>query len=388
MRGIGCVGIGLGVLAIILCVAYILAAPLFEMDVMKQVIYFPNAQYFFFALGVLLIFWGVSIGRKEKMQSWARVAGAMLSGLAALYVLAFLLVVFWLDEVSEIRWWIALIGLVIVSAFVYMAYYLLLKKETLWAFAKQYYDKDDFDQPPRPREKSQGISVPREPVPQNEEAPELARLIPAGGDGQPFVMRESRITIGRQSCSLLLDPDDTSTSRQHATISLIGEQFVLEDKSRNGTTVNGQLIKNAKLTLPDGAAILFGHRDAKFVFERAQVEKTPPQEATADADKAPTVLARLEPLWPEGKPFDIVKPQVIIGRDPVECDLTLPLQEDLTISGKHAAIECTGQGEFILRDLSSNGTYVDNVKISEIELMDGVEIRLGLKNTRFRFRKG
>jgi len=385
MRGIGCVGIGLGVLAIILCVAYILAAPLFEMDVMKQVIYFPNAQYFFFALGVLLIFWGVSIGRKEKMQSWARVVGAMLSGLAALYVLAFLLVVFWLDEVARIRWWIALVGLLIVSAFVYMAYYLLLRKETQWAFAKQYYKEDDFDLP-RGSKVSQDVPAKSQSLPQEQTAPELARLIPTDGDGQPFVVREDLITIGRQSCHLLIDPDDTSVSRQHATISRVGEQFILEDKSRNGTTVNGQLIKNAKLTLPDGAEILFGHRDAKFVFKRAQGEKPPPQEATAD--KAPTVLARLEPLWPEGKPFDIVKPKVIIGRNPAECDLALPSQEDLTVSAKHAEFECTDQGKFILRDLSSNGTYVDNAKVSEIEVTDGMEIRLGLKNTRFRFQKG
>jgi pSer/pThr/pTyr-binding forkhead associated (FHA) protein len=394
IRFAGCVGIVLGVLILLLCIANILIAPQVEaltlelpivgdwiMDVMRQLTYFPNAQYAFFLLGMFSIFWGVSLIRK---QSWARIVGAVLNGLAALYTLALLLVVFWLDEVSRVRWWIALIALLIAFYFVYMAYYLLLKKETQWAFAEQYYRRHDFDLPPRSKKVPDASSTAK-PLSQKQTLPELARLVPAGREGQPFVMKEQRITIGRERTHLILDPLDTSISRQHATIYLVGEQFILEDKSRNGTTVNGQCIKNDKLTLSDGAEILFG-RHAKFIFKRAPGKKPPPQESTGN--EAPVVLARLEPLWPEGKPFDIVKPKVIIGRDPAECDLALPSQEDLTISGKHAEFEGTDQGKFILRDLSSNGTYVDNARISEIELTDGAEIRLGLKNTRFRFQKG
>ena len=395
IRFAGCVGIALGVLILLWCIANILIAPQVEaltlelpivgdwiMDVMRQVTYFPNAQYAFSLLGMFSILWGVSLIRK---RSWARIVGSVLNGLAAFYTLAFLIVVFWLDEVSKVRWWIALIALVIAFYSIYMAYYLLLKKETQWAFAERHYKRHDFDLPPRPKQ-IQDTSAITKPLSQKQTLPELARLIPAGGDGQPFIVREHQITIGREHSHLTLDPLDTSISRQHATISLVGEQFILEDKSRNGTTVNGQRIKNDKLTLSDGAEILFG-RHARFIFKHDPGKKPPLQESAGD--ETPVILARLDPLWPEGKPFDMVKPGVVIGRDPAVCDLALPPQEDLSVSAEHAAIECSDQGKFILRDLnSSNGTYVDNARISELELTDGAEIRLGLKNTRFRFQKG
>jgi len=242
---------------------------------------------------------------------------------------------------------------------------------------------------------SQRISRPVEASPQDQTGPELARLIPAEEGREALVMRERLITIGREHSHLVLDPQDTSISRQHATIRFDGGQFVLEDRSRNGTTVNGKHIKNDTAVLTDGAEILFG-RQAAFVFEctpskQAEHQASAPRAQVAEAPikaTSPRVLARLEPLWSQGTSFDIAKPRVVIGRDPAVCDLALPPQQDLTVSSKHAEIVKIGPGAFMLRDLeSANGTFVDDNRVVEIELVNGMEIRLGTEDTRFRFEK-
>ena len=399
----GCAGIALGSLVSALCVAYILAAtsvvtwaqglPVIGqwiMDVMQQVVYFPYAQYVFPLLGIFAIFWGVSIILK---QSWARVVGAVLHGAGAFYVLAIFLVIVSLDEVAKVRWWIVLLGVLIVCYCAWMAYY-FMRKDTQWAFAEKYYKPDDVDLPPG-RTESQRISKPAMTVQQDEEAPVLARLIPVGDGQEPFAIKEHLINVGREHSHIVLDPRDTSISRRHAKILLEGNQFVLEDHSRNGTMVDGQKIKNDKIALPDGAEIQFG-RHAKFTFEYGEQAKAAPDRPAAKeargavsldpTDVKATVLARLEPLWSGGDSFDIAKPKVVIGRDPGACDLALPAHGDLSVSSKHAEIERTDSGTFVLRDLgSSNGTYVNDAKITEIELADGTEFRLGTGETRFRF---
>lgn len=402
IKASGCGAIVFGILVFALCIAYVLAAPAIEawaielpvvgewvMDVMQQVVYFPYAQYVFLLLGVFAIFWGFSLIQK---QSWARIVGAVLNGLGAFYILALLIVVAPLDEVTRVRWWIVLIGTLIVAYFSYMAYN-LLRSETQRAFAKRFYHPDDVDLPQS--KESQRVAKPAASSPQDQTAPELARLIPAEEGREAFIIRERLVTIGRERSHLVLDLQDTSISRQHATICLDGGQFVLEDRSRNGTTVNGKRIKNDKTVLTDGAEILFG-RQAAFVFKCTPSKQPGHQVSVSQAQIAedptkatpPSVLARLEALWSQGTSFDIAKSKVVIGRDPAVCDLALPPQEDLTVSSRHAEIVNTGPGAFILRDLvSANGTYVDDKRIVEIELVDGMEIRLGTKDTRFRFKK-
>ena len=94
----------------------------------------------------------------------------MLFGLGAFYTLAFLLVIVSLDEVAKVRWWLVLIGALIILGFSWMALR-LLRKDTQWEFAKKHYDAQNVDLPPRSRSKS--ISEPVEAVPQEKDSPEL-----------------------------------------------------------------------------------------------------------------------------------------------------------------------------------------------------------------------
>ncbi|MHC4441165.1 MAG: FHA domain-containing protein [Planctomycetota bacterium] len=75
----------------------------------------------------------------------------------------------------------------------------------------------------------------------------------------------------------------------------------------------------------------------------------------------------------ERKEFPINPGKTVIGRKE-ECDLRIPLAE---VSRKHAMI-MVDQDSVTVRDLgSSNGTYVNNQKISEQEIAPGDHIVIG-----------
>lgn len=77
----------------------------------------------------------------------------------------------------------------------------------------------------------------------------------------------------------------------------------------------------------------------------------------------------------ESKDFTLDEGKTLIGRQE-DCDLRIPLAE---ISRKHAVVMVDLEKKTItLRDLgSANGTYVNNVKISEQELEAGDHLVIG-----------
>jgi two-component system NtrC family sensor kinase len=74
-----------------------------------------------------------------------------------------------------------------------------------------------------------------------------------------------------------------------------------------------------------------------------------------------------------GKAFDINGSSLVIGRDP-SCDVFL---RDPGISRQHALMELRGD-RYVLKDLgSSNGTYVNGMRVTESNLRPGDQIRMG-----------
>jgi pSer/pThr/pTyr-binding forkhead associated (FHA) protein len=70
--------------------------------------------------------------------------------------------------------------------------------------------------------------------------------------------------------------------------------------------------------------------------------------------------------------YHLEKPYILIGRGKV--DLIIP---DKEISRKHVAIEVRNEKIF-LRDLgSTNGTIINNNKVSIVEVMDQTEFKIG-----------
>lgn len=73
-----------------------------------------------------------------------------------------------------------------------------------------------------------------------------------------------------------------------------------------------------------------------------------------------------------GTIFPVARPSTIIGR--VESDINL---DDPEVSRHHARLEILGL-RVVVRDLgSTNGTFVNEVKVAEAELEDRSEFRLG-----------
>jgi predicted Zn finger-like uncharacterized protein len=73
-----------------------------------------------------------------------------------------------------------------------------------------------------------------------------------------------------------------------------------------------------------------------------------------------------------GTIFKVERPSTVIGR--VESDLNL---DDPEVSRQHARLEIQG-ARVVLRDLgSTNGTFVNEVKVAEAELQDRSEFRVG-----------
>jgi len=93
--------------------------------------------------------------------------------------------------------------------------------------------------------------------------------------GTRFLLTGATQRIGRDSrCNIHLD--DTETSRKHAQIDLVDNEYVINDlKSSNGTLVNGHLIDSKKLR--DGDRIQIG----KYVFV-FRLQETQPNSADKD----------------------------------------------------------------------------------------------------------
>lgn len=73
-----------------------------------------------------------------------------------------------------------------------------------------------------------------------------------------------------------------------------------------------------------------------------------------------------------GKIFPVDKPRVVLGRG--DSDIVL---NDGEVSRQHACIEVHGQ-RVVLKDLgSTNGTFMDEVKVSQAELENRAEFRVG-----------
>ena len=150
--------------------------------------------------------------------------------------------------------------------------------------------------------------------------------------------------------------DNSSISRNHALITLVGDEYRLQDNnSLNGVFVNGRKVEFEIITPRDRITIGTEH-----TLDWSRIEKAFRSKA-AEASQA-----------------DLSGPSLTIGRDP-DNDVVV---ENSAISRKHAKIylnEVTGSGtSYYIKDLGSrNGLFVNGEKISSRRISPSDNITLG-----------
>jgi len=187
--------------------------------------------------------------------------------------------------------------------------------------------------------------------------------------GQRYPLALGSQILGRASdCAIRIA--DEKLSRHHARLHIQDKWITIEDKSVNGTFVNGQRIAGPA-TLHSGDSIRCG--TTTFMLQSA-VEA--PARATSGA------CLQIQTGLRAGETWYLMAPRVTIGRGQSN-DLILP---DERVSRHHACIEQGGQ-QFILSDLgSSTGTLVNGQPVTQHPLQPGEVVQLG--NTQMRFELG
>ena len=149
-----------------------------------------------------------------------------------------------------------------------------------------------------------------------------ASLVSSASPGIHYRLTASLVRIGRGVSgphNIRLPEDDLRVSREHALLTCEHGVWFLEDRSRNGTLVNNQVIHRARVRLNSGDRIRIGH--SFDVVLRCPSETTQSGEFSfaelgaaavlSQRDQVPDVSAGLwlSPngiVWRDGKPLPVV----------------------------------------------------------------------------------
>jgi DNA-binding NtrC family response regulator len=183
-----------------------------------------------------------------------------------------------------------------------------------------------------------------------------------------------RIVIGRGAeCDVSLPHPEVS--RTQVAVERDGGGWVAVDLSGRGTEVDGRTVERAPL--PEGAELGLGDF-------RVTVRAEPP------APALPTAVGRelthrvaaggaipagtsLRVRWRGTERVVPLAPELTAGKDP-GCDLRL---EDPFVSGVHLRLVRRGEALLVVDLASTNGTWVDGVRVGEAALAVGSTVRLG-----------
>lgn len=240
------------------------------------------------------------------------------------------------------------------------------------------------------------------PVQQQAASPGDAKLTSADGSRQPLPLGQASIWLGRDpSCAMVFDSSSATVSRRHAEISFRdGQYFVTDNKSFNGTLVNGQRI-STPVPLFHGDSITLGlggptlkfdspSRPAPAGAELAGQRSMPSlqlalDDRSAGGDSPKTMVLSKGVSSPRLSGQDPAVPQLLfsvsfgakndlrIGRGSNN-DIVL---DGLQISKNHAKISQSGGG-YTVEDLgSTNGVFVNGSRISRLAVSPQDPIQIG-----------
>ncbi|MFB3923175.1 MAG: FHA domain-containing protein [Terriglobia bacterium] len=165
---------------------------------------------------------------------------------------------------------------------------------------------------------------------------------------------ESGLSVGRDAGRCQVVMDHPSVSGVHAEIALQNGKAFITDHSTNGTFVNGQRVRTAELV--DGDYVTFGRYAGKSLIFRTGLE---PQ-------------LRSETV-------ELAKDRITIGRD-LSSDVVI---DHPVVSAHHARIVKEGDKFFIVDLGSTNGTFVNGIKIKRHQLAELDRIVIGPSELHF-----
>lgn len=203
---------------------------------------------------------------------------------------------------------------------------------------------------------------------------QLPVLVESGGREHP--LRPGETIIGREGDIQILD---TRMSRKHAKIMSTDGVLALEDLgSTNGTTHNGSRLASGEAkTLTSGDTLGFGGVEVKLSMPgAANATMMPSINKTAALNVAPKKETAPATLVGNGQEFPLKNGANSFGRKP-DNDVQIA---DAYVSGKHGLIEVTEEGVFVTDIGSTNGTMLNDAKLSpnmRTKLQPEDVIRLG-----------
>lgn len=210
--------------------------------------------------------------------------------------------------------------------------------------------------------------------------------------GKEYVIKGT-LRVGR-SLNNDIVINDPNISRNHAELEVVKDGILVRDlDSTNGTFINNRKIKEGVARVGDEIAFdkAVFKVERKFeeaptlVGEKLSIEKT--QINSTVSDKTQVTTATLHQFLllgvsseVSGKTFSLDKSEVIIGRSP-ECDIVI---QDNTVSARHARL-IQRNNSWNIEDLdSTNGTFVNNKRVTKAyPLVGGEIIRLGKVELKF-----
>lgn len=254
--------------------------------------------------------------------------------------------------------------------------------------------------------------------------------------GNAFVEIEGdALFLGRDCHLVAFIPDllNKVVSNRHCVVRREGpDRWMLEDLgSTNGTWIRDTRL-NGKALLHTGDKFTLGKNGPTFECHRgfggtgpdATVAESPGRSSAAAAAAAKTILdpelaaktvvapdnrspAPKRPLRPSESDGTIDRPfkagntpslklrhertgqeyaaagyTITIGRDPESAQVVIRSEEEKHVSGRHAEIQFRSDGRVVVRDLSRNGTWVNNQKVKdETPLNVGDRLLLGAAST-------
>jgi pSer/pThr/pTyr-binding forkhead associated (FHA) protein len=233
--------------------------------------------------------------------------------------------------------------------------------------------------------------------------------------GLSALLQKPRTILGRKNADFALT--DSKVSIQHAAIEISGtDVHVVDLNSRNGVFLKGEKVTDTKLQNLDEFEIglsklkIFILEDLS-AFKKINTESSgvTPTERRLDIDHliddelkrfskwdlsqssdevvqggdlaAAGYLYGLEVLQgpDQGRTIRIGQKESFVGRGNTEIVL-----HDPDVSRLHCSIEVTSDGKVTLKDLgSTNGTYVNSKRISEVQLRPDDQIQVGGTLLRF-----